>query len=92
MGAVDADIKALRGELKDLRKDFARLADTLERTARHGSEELFREARHSTEGLREGAAKAAHAVLEEIENKPVASTLSIFAVGVMLGLLFSGRR
>jgi len=92
MTAVEHDLKALRSEIDTLRKDFARLADILERTGRHGTEEAFSRAHRSADWMRGEAAKAVHGVMEEIEEKPVTSILSIFAVGLVLGLLFSGRR
>ncbi len=41
MSATENDLKAVRAELDNLRKDFARLAETLEKTARHGGEEAL---------------------------------------------------
>lgn len=92
MAGQQSDLDALRAELKDLRRDFARLVETLERTAGHAGEETLSRAKHSAEHFREEAAKGVHAVLDEIEKKPVTSTLSLFAVGVVIGLLLSGRR
>ncbi len=92
MSATEADLKALRAELAQMRKDFARIAETLERTARHGGEEILSHVRESADDLREEAAKAARGVREEFEHKPISSLLTIFAIGVVLGLLFSGRR
>lgn len=90
--STDNDVKALRAELETLRKDFARIAETLEQTVRHGGEEAVHRAQRSANWARGEARKAVHGVIEEIEEKPIASILSVFAVGVVLGLLFSGRR
>ncbi|MFO1186947.1 MAG: hypothetical protein U1E87_05555 [Alphaproteobacteria bacterium] len=92
MSATDADLKALRAELAQLRKDFSRIAETLEHTARHGGEEVMSHVRESAEDLRDEAAKAVRGVREEFEHKPISSLVTIFAVGVILGLLFSSRR
>lgn len=92
MTALDNDIKALRAELDNLRKDFGRIAETLEQTARHGRDEVSERARHSAERMRAQASKAARDVWEEIEERPLTGLLSAFVVGLILGFLFSGRR
>lgn len=92
MSATDADLKALRAEFAQLRKDFTRIAETLERTARHGGEEAMSHVRETADDIREEAAKAVRGVREEFEQNPVSSLVTIFAVGVVLGLLFSPRR
>ena len=89
---VDMDIKELRAELVQLRKDFARLTDTLEDTARHGAAEAKEKVRETVESLRGDASKAARHLTHEIESNPITGAVAAFGVGVVLGLLLGPKR
>ncbi len=87
-----ADVDALRVEIKQLRADFTDLTETLRDVVRHGSEEATAKARETGERAWEEAKKRANSISHEIEEKPVTAALTAFSIGVILGLLFSGRR
>ena len=89
---MDMDLKALRDELLQLRKDFSKLTDTLENTARHGAAEAKERVRHTVDGLRGEASDAADRLGHKIEANPIQGALSAFGIGVVLGLLLSSRR
>ena len=89
---MDMDIKALREELIQLRKDFAKLTDTLEETARHGAAEAKEKVRETYDSLKSEATGAAEKLSHKIETNPVQGALSAFGIGLVLGLLLSPRR
>ena len=89
---MDMDLKTLREELIQLRKDFAKLTDTLEDTARHGASEAKERVRETVDGLRGEATGAAERLSHKIEANPIQGALSAFGIGIVLGLLLSSRR
>lgn len=89
--ATEANIQALQAELKVLRADFARIADLLKDTARHGSAEAADRIRQTAERGWSGAKDTAESLMKEMEERPIGSALTIFGIGVLLGMLL-GRR
>jgi ElaB/YqjD/DUF883 family membrane-anchored ribosome-binding protein len=90
--STDADIKSLQAEIKELRADFASLTETLRDMVRHGGAEAAAKARESGEKLWNEAKKRASGVTEEIEENPVAAAAVAFGIGIILGMIFCGRR
>jgi ElaB/YqjD/DUF883 family membrane-anchored ribosome-binding protein len=89
---TEMDIKALQAEIKDLRADLASLTETLRDLVKHGGAEATAKVRESGEKLWDEAKKKASGLAEEIEDKPVTAAVTAFSVGVLLGMIFSGRR
>ncbi len=87
----DANVQALQAELKVLRADFARIAELLKDTARQGSAEAADRIRDSAERGWSEAQRTAQSLMKEMEERPIGSALTIFGIGVLLGLLL-GRR
>lgn len=88
---TQADIEALIAEMKNLRADVERIGALLKDVARHGAADAEEAVRDAAEkGWYEAKAKA-QSLVEEMEQRPVQSALTIFGVGVLLGLLV-GRR
>lgn len=90
--STEADIQALRAEIKELRADLGSLTETLRDLVRHGGAEATAKVRESGEKLWDEAKKRASGLAEEIEDKPVTAAVTAFSVGVLLGMIFSGRR
>jgi hypothetical protein len=88
---TEADIEALKGEMKKLREDFAKIAELLKDAARHGSADAADMIRDKAEQHWNDAKSTAQSMFKEMEERPVQSALTIFGVGVLLGLLV-GRR
>jgi ElaB/YqjD/DUF883 family membrane-anchored ribosome-binding protein len=86
------DVEALAAELKQLRADFAKLGELLQTTARHASEDALNRAKAGGERAWSEAKTNAEDVLQQIENNPLTATGIAFGVGLLLGLLFGGRR
>jgi ElaB/YqjD/DUF883 family membrane-anchored ribosome-binding protein len=89
---TDEDIKALQAEIKELRADFANVSETLRDLVRHGGAEAAAKARESGEKIWDEARKHVHDVAHEIEAKPVPAAITAFSIGLVIGMLFSGRR
>ncbi len=89
--ATEADIQALIAEMKNLRADVERIGGLLKDTARHGTEEATAKVKETAEHRWSEAKTRAKGLMEEMEQKPLQSALTIFGVGVLLGLLV-GRR
>ena len=89
--ATDADIQALIAEMKNLRADVERIGGILKDTARHGATDAKEAVRETAEKGWNEAKVRAQTIMEEMEQRPVQSALTIFGVGVLLGLLV-GRR
>ena len=90
--ATDNDFEALQAEMKKLRADFANLNETVRDLIRHGSADAAGKARESSERVWNEARRRFEGVTAGIEEKPVASAVTAFGIGIVLGLLFSGRR
>lgn len=88
---TQADIEALIAEIKNLRADVERIGGLLKDTARHGAADAKEAVRDTAEmGWRE-AKDQVQSLLGEMEQRPMQSALTVFGVGILLGLLV-GRR
>jgi ElaB/YqjD/DUF883 family membrane-anchored ribosome-binding protein len=89
---IEMDMEALTDEVKRLRADFTKIADLLRTTAGHAGEEAANQARAAGERAWSVGKTTADEMLQRIEAKPVQSTAIAFGVGLLLGLIFGGRR
>ena len=69
-----------------------KLADVLKTTAGHAGEEAANQARAAGERAWSGAKTQADDLIQRIEDRPLHSTAIAFGAGLVLGLLFAGRR
>lgn len=89
--STDADVQALAAEMRNLRADVERIASLLRDTARHGAEDAKEAVRETAEmGWNEARSKA-QTLIDEIEQRPVQSALTIFGIGVFLGMIVARR-
>jgi ElaB/YqjD/DUF883 family membrane-anchored ribosome-binding protein len=88
---TEANVQALQAELKVLRADFARIAELLKDTARYSSAEAAERIRESAERGWSEAKNTAQSLMKEMEERPVGSALTIFGIGVLLGMLLARR-
>ena len=91
MSETESDVRALSGELKQLRAEFAKLAQLLETTARNATSDAAQAARETGERAWSEIKSQADDLAQRIEARPVTAAATAFGVGVVLGLLF-GRR
>ena len=89
---TESDIAALRSELAQLRTDFAKVAGTLQDLTRHGKAEAAAKTHDSAQHLREAVTRQSQNIAQIIEEQPITSALTTFAVGMVLGSLVGGRR
>jgi len=82
------DVAVLQAEIKQLRTDFAKLAETMHDIAAGDGQQL----QASTEKVWTEVKRHAGNVGREIEEKPIASALTAFGAGILLGLLLNRRR
>jgi ElaB/YqjD/DUF883 family membrane-anchored ribosome-binding protein len=90
--ATDKDVEALQAEIKKLRADFASLNETVRDLLHHGGADALGKARESGERAWNETRRRFEGVAAEIEEKPIASAVTAFGIGIVLGLLFSSRR
>lgn len=90
-GTAD-DLKTLRAEMANLRADLGKIGETLKSFGRHSGEEAAEKAGDMAEKLRAEIERKSQRLAEGIEQKPLTSVLAAFGVGMILGMLFHGRR
>ena len=89
---TDTNLKTLRHEVADLRADLSNIAETLKSLTVNGPLNAASRAQDSVEKLHDAIKSKLSGLTHEIEEQPVAATFTSFAVGVVLGALFGGRR
>jgi len=92
MSATESDVRALSDELKQLREEFTRIARLLESAARNAGNEAAEAARATGERAWNEVRRGADELTSRIEARPVTSAATAFGIGIILGLLFGGRR
>lgn len=88
----NADITALQSDIKQLRTDLAKIAGTMRELASNSLASAEESVSASADKVWSEARRHAHSVGHEIEERPIASALTAFATGIVLGLFLSGRR
>jgi ElaB/YqjD/DUF883 family membrane-anchored ribosome-binding protein len=92
MAENEKNVEELAGEFRQLRGEFARIAQLLEQTARAAGAEALKRARDAGEYVWDGTRDAADSVAEKIKEQPLASAGIAFGIGLVLGLIFGSRR
>lgn len=92
MTGTETDLKVLRDDLAQLREDMSKITNTLHALARHSGDEALGKVRDTSEKLRDQVKLKTEGLTQQIEEKPVTAALTSFALGMVLGALFSGRR
>ena len=86
------DIAELQSEIKQLRTDFTKIAGTIRGLASNSVADAEEKVMASADRVWTEAKRHAQNAGKEIEERPIASALTAFATGIVLGLLLSGRR
>jgi F0F1-type ATP synthase membrane subunit b/b' len=89
---TNGDVQALRAELKNLRADFSKVTELLKDTARNRGAEAADKLRATAEQGWNEAKSTAQSVIEEMEERPLATVAAVFVAGVLFGLMLGGRR
>ena len=88
---ADIDAKKLQAELAQLREDVSRLVDTLGGAARANGASTFANAKARAGEFQDDIKDKIESLTKQIEDKPVASSLTAFFIGILLGMIFSRR-
>ncbi len=92
MADTEQNAEALASEFKQLRAELARIAQLIEQTARAAGVEAKNRARAAGDYVWSETQSGADHMAEKIKEQPLASAGVAFGVGVLLGLIFGGRR
>jgi len=87
-----AELDRLVAEMKQLRTDFARISDVVVGLARQQTNEAADKVRRAAEDTWSEARGRAEGVAKKIEDQPLVATAIAFGVGMLLGMLFLGRK
>jgi ElaB/YqjD/DUF883 family membrane-anchored ribosome-binding protein len=90
--ATELSLEKLVEEIKNLRNDFAWVSDSLIGRARRQTTEAAAKVRHAAEDTWSEAKGAAASVSDRIEDQPLVATAIAFGIGMLLGMLLSGRK
>jgi ElaB/YqjD/DUF883 family membrane-anchored ribosome-binding protein len=90
--ATSEDLKTLRAEMANLRADLGKIGDALRSLVRHGGEAAADKATEAAESLKAEIGNQAARLTKEIEQRPLTAVLAAFGLGMLLGMLFGGRR
>jgi ElaB/YqjD/DUF883 family membrane-anchored ribosome-binding protein len=86
------DVATLQTEIKQLRTDFAKLAETMHGMVGNGVAGEGHQLHASTDKVWTEVKRHAGNVTREIEEKPIASAVTAFGAGILFGLLLNRRR
>lgn len=89
--STSPDIQSLSNELKQLRAEFAKIAQLLEQAARHAGDEAKEAALDAGERAWSEVRSTADGLARRIEEKPVTATAWAFGIGILIGLICRGR-
>ncbi len=89
--ATEADIEALKAEIKELRAQFSDVGQILKDLARHGQAEASEKVREAAGRVWNEATNRAAGLTHKIEEQPVNAALIALGIGVLAGFMFNGR-
>jgi ElaB/YqjD/DUF883 family membrane-anchored ribosome-binding protein len=89
---TESDTETLMAEMRQLRADVSRVMETLHHMFAKRGSEAFGSAQDAASKFFEEARTRTGGLAREIEARPVAAALGALGLGMMLGILFSGRR
>jgi ElaB/YqjD/DUF883 family membrane-anchored ribosome-binding protein len=88
---ADAEYETLRKELDRLRSDISSLTQTLKGIATDEGSAAYETVRQSAKRAQTQAEQAIGAVGSEIGERPFTSMVTVFGIGLVIGMLFSHR-
>ena len=89
---TDADLNTLRADFAQLRADVAKMTGMLQQLLEHGRRQATTEAGAVIDRAEASLKQQAGEFAKRVEEQPLAAVATTFCIGLVLGLLFSGRR
>ena len=89
---MDKDVDALRDEITALRNDLSAVVHTIKDMGAERGTAAYERMQQAAGQARAQGKRAADSIADGVEQKPFTSLASAFGIGLLLGLLFSGRR
>jgi ElaB/YqjD/DUF883 family membrane-anchored ribosome-binding protein len=89
---IETDLKTLREEFADLKEDIKNIGWTLQNLVQHGKAEAASKVSDAADALPKEVKRLARSAGEHIEERPISAAVTSFGIGIILGMLFSGRR
>jgi ElaB/YqjD/DUF883 family membrane-anchored ribosome-binding protein len=92
---IDREVEQLKSDIADLREDMASLVKVLKdaglEQGKRVYERTYERARGAGDAARERADRAYESFGREVEERPLASVLTAFGTGFVVGMLLDGR-
>lgn len=89
---MEKDVDDLRAEITALRNDLSAVVHTIKDMGAERGTAAYARVHEAAERARSQGHRAAETVAHSVEERPFTSLASAFGIGLLLGLLFSGRR
>ncbi|HYW93016.1 MAG TPA: hypothetical protein VFA95_11270 [Gammaproteobacteria bacterium] len=86
------EFEALKADVARLRGDISDLAGAVRHAGEESGRQAYAKARQAGEQAWHQASEAEQAAAHEIAERPVASVLTAFGVGFLVGLILDRRR
>lgn len=90
--SMHSEVENLRAEIRQLQVDLAGLAESLRGVVRAGKAEAAGRVSDTAEKAWTEVKDIADGLAKQVEQKPITTLVSAFSIGMLLGMLFTGRR
>lgn len=88
----ELDMQSLAAEITHLREDFGRIGKMVETIVRHRGSAAAAEAGRTAEQAWDDVGRTAEKAAKVVEQNPLATLAAAFGLGLLMGMLFGGRR
>lgn len=92
MTTSEMETRELLAEMRKLREDVARVGDDFQDVMRRLGGDAFAKVQDFAEKVWHEAKHRTDDLTREIEKRPLTAALGAFGLGMLVGLIFSGRR
>lgn len=86
------DLESLAADISHLREEFGRIGKLVETILRHGGSAAAAEAGRTAEQAWDEVNRTAEKAAKAVEQNPLTTLAAAFGLGMLLGMLFGGRR
>lgn len=86
------DLQSLAAEVAHLREEFGRIGKMIETIVRHGGSAAAAGAGRTAEQAWDEVGRTAEKAAKAVEQNPLSTLAAAFGIGLLMGMLFGGRR